>query len=101
MQLRRPLQMRENGDVKRKIFRAQGLKIRMRGKDNAPLAMSDLRQGLFELLRRLQPYHAYRIKAATLYLTVVDERGDEVTLAKTGEWSIFPYECAADQSDPL
>ncbi|MBY5891494.1 hypothetical protein ELH65_31815 (plasmid) [Rhizobium ruizarguesonis] len=73
----------------------------MRGKDNAPMAMSDLRQGLFELMRRLQPYHAYRIKAATVYLAVVDERGDEVTLTKTGEWSIYPYECAADSSDPL
>jgi hypothetical protein len=86
--------------VKRKVFRANGMKIRMRGKDDLPLSMSDLGQGLFELMRRLQPYHAYRIKTATMYLTVVDERGDEVTLAKTGEWSIFPYECAADRSDP-
>ncbi|TKV76140.1 hypothetical protein D0C28_10795 [Rhizobium sp. AU243] len=63
--LRRPLRMRDNRNVKRKIFRAEGLKLRIRGKDNAPLTMSDHRQGLFELMRRLQPYHAYLINTFT------------------------------------
>lgn len=75
--------------------------MRIRGKDNAPLSMPDFTQGLFELARRLKPHSAYRVKAATLYLTVVDERGDEVTLSQSGEWSIFPYECAADHADRL
>ena len=62
--------------------------------------MHDFKEGIYELVRRLQPYGNYRIKTATLYLTVVDEHGDEVTLARSGQWSIFPYECAADKLDP-
>ena len=73
--------------------------MRIRGKDDAPLRMSDFKQGLFELARRLEPFAEYRIKSANLYLAVVNERGDEVSLAPTGPWSIFPYECAADRMD--
>ncbi len=56
-------------------------------------------------LRNERPYRERdshpdcRAAAACLYLTVVDAHGDEVTLSRSGEWSIFPYECAADRID--
>ena len=85
--------------MKGKRFTARKLRVRIRGRDDAPLSIIDMRQGLFELARRLGEYSDYRIKAASLYLTVVDAHGDEVTISKSGEWSIFPYECAADRID--
>jgi len=85
--------------MKGKRFTARKLRVRIRGRDDAPLSMTDMRQGLFELARRLDEYNDYRIKAASLYLTVVDAHGDEVTISRSGEWSIFPYECAADRID--
>lgn len=86
--------------MKKRRFKAVKARIRIRGRDGAPLAMPDFIQGLFELARRLRPYGNYRVKTATLYLTVVDERGDEVTLIRKGDWSIYPYDCAADRIDP-
>ena len=85
--------------MKGKRFTARKLRVRIRGRDDAPLSMTDMRQGLFELARRLDEHSDYRIKAASFYLTVVDAHGDEVTLSRSGEWSIFPYECAADRID--
>ena len=85
--------------MKSKKFTARKLRVRIRGRDDAPLSMTDMRQGVFELARRLDEYGDYRIKAASLYLTVIDAHGDEVTISKSGEWSIFPYECAADRMD--
>ena len=85
--------------MKGKRFTARKLRVRIRGKDDAPLSMTDMRQGLFELARRLDEHSAYRIKAASLYLTVIDAHGDEVTVSRSGEWSIFPYDCAADRMD--
>jgi hypothetical protein len=86
--------------VKSKPFTAKKLKVRIRGRDDAPLSMADMRQALFELARRLGEYRGYRIKSAVIYLTIVDERGDEVQIGKSAEWSIFPYECAADRMEP-
>jgi hypothetical protein len=85
--------------MKGRKFIAKKLRVRIRGRDDAPLSMSDMRQGLFELARRLDELSDYRIKAASLYLTVIDAHGDEVTVNRSGEWSIFPYECAADRMD--
>lgn len=77
------------------------LKIRIRGRDDAPFSMNDLKEGMFETLRRLRPYGRYRVKRATFDLVIIDEHGEEVSLTKSGEWSVFPYECAADKTDPL
>ena len=74
-------------------------KIRLRGKDNAPLTIPDLNQGLYEAMRRLSRYGGYRAKWATLYLTLVDENGQEVRINEEGEWTIFPYQSAADEHD--
>lgn len=71
-------------------------KIKLRGKDGAPLSMQELQQGLYEAARRLKLYKNYRAKWATLYLTIVDEHGEEVILDRKGEWVLYPYDCAAD-----
>jgi len=72
-------------------------KIKLRGKDNAPLSMQDLRQGLYDIAQKLAPYANYRAKWVTVYLTLVDENGQEVRLDKKGEWTLYPYQSAADE----
>ena len=72
-------------------------KIKLRGKDDAPLSMDELRQGFYDIARRLEPFAAYRAKWVTVYLTLVDEDGREVMVNKKGEWSIYPYRSAADE----
>lgn len=62
------------------------------------MSMPEMRDGLYEIARRLQPFQkGYRIKRATLYLTVVDSDGSEVLLTREGGWTIYPYKCAADE----
>lgn len=74
------------------------LKVRIRGRDDAPLSLSDFRQGLYQLAAKLEAYDQdYRAKRATLYLVLVDENGKEVRLNKSGEMSIVPYQSAADE----
>lgn len=73
------------------------LKIRFRGKDNAPLSMAELREALLEAARELQVYEdGYRAKFATLYLTMVDADGAPVRINKDNELTIYPYRSAAD-----
>lgn len=77
-----------------------GLKVRFRGRDDAPLSIAQLQQGIYELAMKLGPYGTdYRVKRATLYLTIIDRNGEEVSLAVSGEWSIWPYRSAADELD--
>jgi hypothetical protein len=73
------------------------LKIRLRGKDGAPLSMQEMQQGLYDIARKLKPYDNCRAKWATLYLTMVDEHGEEVIIDPKGEWTLYPYESAADE----
>jgi hypothetical protein len=74
------------------------LKIKLRGKDNAPLSMKELQQGLYEAARQLKEHASHhRAKWATLYLSVVDEDGNEVQLNAKNELVIYPYKCAADE----
>ena len=73
------------------------LKIRLRGKDGAPLSMQELQQGLYDIARKLKPHSDCRAKWATLYLTMVDENGEEIVIDPKGEWTIYPYESAADE----
>jgi len=72
-------------------------KIKLRGKDDAPLSMQELCQGLYDIVRKLKPFGAYRAKWVTVYLTLVDEDGHEVMINKKGEWTIYPYKSAADE----
>lgn len=73
-------------------------KIRLRGKDNAPLSMREIRDGIFEAARKLTAYErTHRAKWVTLYVTMIDEDGNEVLPDPSGEWTIYPYKCAADE----
>jgi hypothetical protein len=73
-------------------------KIRLRGKEGAPLSLQEVRDGIYEAARKLAPYERdYRFKWATLYLTVIDADGKEVLLDPSGEWTINAYKSAADE----
>lgn len=76
---------------------SNSFKIKLRGQDNAPLSMTEMRQGLYEIVHKLARYEAYRAKWVTLYLTLVDENGSEVRINGKGEWTIYPYKSAADE----
>lgn len=76
---------------------SHGLKIKLRGKDGAPLSMAELQQGFYETARKLAAYKDIRAKWVTIYLTAVDENGEEVTLDPKGEWIVHPYRSAADE----
>lgn len=73
-------------------------KIRLRGKDGAPLSMQELRDGIYEAARYLQQFEGtLRAKWTTLYVTMVDEDGKEVLPDPSGVKEIHPYKCAADE----
>lgn len=72
-------------------------RIKLRGKDNAPLSMADVQQGLLEVIRRLRAHKTQRAKWITLYMTVIDEDGKQILPDPSGEWEIYPYKCAADE----
>lgn len=91
--VRRPKKAKTSNKSDSTAFR-----VKIRGKDNAPLSMTDLQQGLYETARKLKAYEdSHRIKWATLFLTVIDENGNEVRLNDKGEWVIYPYKSAADE----
>ncbi|MGH6837489.1 MAG: hypothetical protein ACREDT_01545 [Methylocella sp.] len=74
------------------------LKIKLRGKDNTPLTMQQLFEGLLEAARLLKGYEtAYRAKSATIYLTMIDEDGTAVRINDANELVIFPYKSAAEE----
>jgi hypothetical protein len=75
----------------------EAFRIKLRGKDNAPLSMPDVQQGLLEVIRRLRAHDTLRAKWITLYMTVMDEDGKEILPDPSGEWEIYPYKCAADE----
>jgi len=76
---------------------ASGLKVKLRGRDGAPLSIQELQQALYDLARKLKPHSDLRAKWATVYLTLVDENGEEVKIDPKGEWTIYPYKSAADE----
>lgn len=98
---RAPVRLRHTGRARPKTTRVSGsLKVRLRGRDDAPLSIGQLRQGLYELIRRLTPYASdYRAKQVSLYLTIVDRDGSECQLSASGEWTVWAYRCAADALD--
>jgi hypothetical protein len=69
--------------------RRDELKINVRGKDDAPLSPVDLNDGLYEAMRRLARIGVHA-KSAALFLTLVDERGRQVTIEGEKEWTIVP-----------
>ncbi len=92
------------GKIKRKTKRSstkkpdgEPFKIKLRGKDNAPLSMTEIKQGLYDIARKLKPLEQYRAKWVTLYLTMIDEDGNEIRPDPKGEWILYPYKSAADE----
>lgn len=74
------------------------LKVKLRGKDNGALSMQQLGEGLLEAAGILKQYEdGYRIRSATLYLTMVDEHGTPVRINQTNELTIYPYQSAAEE----
>ena len=59
--------------------------------------MKEFQQALYDLALKVKPYANFRVKYATVYLTVVDENGETVMLDPKGEWAIYPYDSAADE----
>jgi hypothetical protein len=97
---------RPYGKIKRKTVKLpkppkdgiESFKIKLRGKDNTPLSMKELQQGLYEAARQLKAYGPqHRVKWATLYLSVINEDGSEIQLNAKNELVIYPYKCAADE----
>lgn len=75
-------------------------RIKLRGPDGEVMTVRDLQQDLFEAARRLDPYaQDCRVKWATLYLTFIDEHGSVVRLPAGNEWTVHPYQSAADEYD--
>lgn len=54
------LNFMSNTDPKTPTKRNTAFKIKLRGKDGAPLSMTELQQGLYDIARRLQRYPDYR-----------------------------------------
>lgn len=73
------------------------LKVKLRGRDGAPLRPDELQQGFYELGCKLAAHGNVRFKWATVYLTAIDENGQEIRLDKSGEWTLHPYVSAADE----
>lgn len=77
---------------------SEPLKIKLRGKDDAPLSMREIRDGMYEAAQALLPHETtLRAKWVTLYLTLIDGDGTEVRLNDKNELVIFPYKSAADE----
>lgn len=73
-------------------------KINLRGKDNAPLSMAELRDGLLEAARELLKHERdCRAKSATLYVSLVDKNGQPVRVGAKNELTLYPYRSAADE----
>jgi hypothetical protein len=96
---------RPYGKIKRRVKRApkepkpagEPFRIKLRGKDGAPLSMREVQQGMLEAIRKLRRHENLRAKWVTLYLTLIDEDGKEIILDPKGEWELHPYKSAADE----
>ena len=95
MKLRFPRDSRRSRPPKKS---GTALKIRLCGKDDAPLTMRELREGLLEAAKLLKSYEAaHRAKSVTLYLTIIDDNGRPARINDTNELVIYPYKTAADE----
>lgn len=82
------------------VQKATGMpqKIKLRGRDERSLTITEACQGLYEAIRVIQGFDAhYRLKWASLFFVAIDDDGKEVTLVPGGEMILSPYKCAADE----
>ncbi|WP_247819078.1 hypothetical protein [Bradyrhizobium sp. 40] len=55
-------------------------------------------EGLLEAARMLKQHESgYRVKTATLYVTMIDENGDAVRLNDKNELTLYPYKSHAEE----
>jgi hypothetical protein len=96
-----PRRPRQTAPKTSKESRAPGsLILRMSGRDDAPLTVSELKDTLYATIRMLEPFSSsHRFKRAALYLTVVDEHGNPASITFDPEITLRPYDCAADTFD--
>lgn len=60
--------------------------------------MAALRDGLLEAARLLKQYEAgYKAKTTTLYLTLIDEDGQQVRINDANELTVRTYRSAAEE----
>ena len=72
------------------IERIGRLTVRLRGRDDMPFSMAQMKQALFQLIHELEPHSLVRVKNVALCLTTVDQNGQEVCLNGKAIWNIFP-----------
>jgi hypothetical protein len=93
---------KKKGTARRKgasSFDRSSLKIRILGQDKKALSIQQWSEGMLDAIRALKPYEkGYRIKSAAIYLTMIDERGEEVRINDANELAIYPYASAADEA---
>jgi len=74
------------------------LRIKLKGRDNAPLTIGEWRETLLQAARELAQYEpGYRVKSADIYIRLVDENGTQVRINDKNELTLYPYKTAADE----
>jgi hypothetical protein len=74
------------------------LRIKLKGRDNAPMTMSEWRETVLQAVRELLKYETgYRIKSADIYIRVIDENGTQVRINEKNELTLYSYKAAADE----
>ena len=77
---------------------SSALKIKLLGRENPALSMQQVAEGLLDTARLLKQHeNGYRVKTATLYVTMVDENGNAVRLNDKNELTLYPYNSHADE----
>jgi hypothetical protein len=71
----------------------------MRGQGRYALLDGTAEQALFQLTHELEPHSLVRVKNVVLYLTAVDQNGQEVCRNGKAVWNGFPYRSAANDLD--
>lgn len=80
------------------VTETAALRIKLKGRDNAPLTMSEWRETLLQAARELLQYETgYRIKSADIYIRMIDENGTQVRINEKNELTLYSYKAAADE----
>ncbi len=76
----------------------RSFKIRVCHEDGAPLSLPETRDGFYHAVRKLMSDPScHRAKRVTIYVTMIDQSGEEYLPDPKGEWNIHPYRSAADE----
>lgn len=96
-----PKKSRINSGKSRQSGPAGSLKIRLSGRDDAPLSIDDFKETLYAALQILLPHaKTHRIKRAALYLSTIDANGAPSSIIFEHDITLRPYDCAAESLEP-